>query len=101
MCVLDGEVFPEEHQLLRLLEPDDAGEQVGPATIGNDPAANEHLDELRGVGGDDEVGRECDVCADTSSSAVDGADHRLLAVEDRGDETLGPAADVAAHEPAR
>ncbi len=53
-----GEVVAEEHELLRLVHADDAGQQVRDTTVGNEAAAHEHLDELGVVGRDDEVGGE-------------------------------------------
>ena len=88
-----GQVVAEEQQLLGLLHADQAGEQVGAAAVGDDAAAHEHLDELGGVGGDDEVAGEREVGADAGGGAVDRGDHRLLAVEHGGDEPLGAVAD--------
>ena len=49
------QVVAEEHQLLGLLQADQAGEQVGAAAVGDEAAADEHLDEAGVLGRDDEV----------------------------------------------
>ena len=77
------EVVAEEHQLLRLLEADEAGEHVGAAAVGDEAAAHEHLDDAGVVGGDDQVAGDRDVGAAAGRGAVHRGDHRLLAVEDR------------------
>src|SRR5690606_15233234 len=65
------------------------------AGVGDDAAAHEHLDEAGRVGHDDEVAGEDEVGAAAGRGAVDGGDHRLLTVEDGGDEPLPAAADGA------
>ena len=82
------QIVTEEHQLLRLLRTDEAGQEIGAAAVGDDPAAHEHLDEARALGREHEITGEGDVGADPGCGAVDGSDDRLVAVLERGDQAL-------------
>ncbi len=83
-----AQVVAEEHELLRLVQTDDARKEVGDAAVGHEPATHEHLNDLRGVGRDHEVGREHEHRAAARGGAVEGDDDRLLAVEHRLHEPL-------------
>ena len=86
---------PEEHQLLRPLRPDQAGQQIGAAAVRHQAPADEHLDELGRFGGQDQIAGEREVGAEAGGGAVDRRDHRLLAVEYGRDQALGALADRA------
>ena len=77
------QVVAEEDELLRLVHADDARQQVRDAAVGDEAAPHEHLDELRGVGRDHEVGREHEHRAAAGRGAVERDDDRLLAVVHR------------------
>ena len=87
-----GEVVAEEHEFLRFLRADEPRQQVGTAAVGDDPPADEHLDEAGGVGREHEITRERDVRADARGGPVHGADDRLVAVLNGGDQALCPDA---------
>ena len=87
------DVVTEEEQLLGLLDPDQAGQDLGAAGVGGDPPPDEDLDELRLLGRHHQVAGERQVHAAAGRGAVDGGDDRLLAVEDGGDEALPAVAD--------
>ena len=83
------EVVAEEHHLLGPRQADEPGSSQEPPPSGTRPAADEHLDEPGLLGGQDQVTGQGQVGADAGGGAVDGADHRLLAVEHGGDHALG------------
>ena len=85
-----AEVVAEEHELLRLVQADEAGQQVRDAAVGDEAAPHEHVDQARVVGRDDEIGREREHHAAAGRGAVERAQHRLLAVLDRFHEPLEP-----------
>src|SRR5262245_29243157 len=90
-----GHVVAEEEELLRLLRADETRQQVRAAGVGDDRAADEHLDEASLLGHDHEVAGEGEVHAAAGRRAVDPGDDRLLAVEDGCDQPLEPALDRA------
>jgi hypothetical protein len=87
------------HQLLGLLQPDQAGQQPGAAAVGHQAPAHEHLHEPGAVGRHDQVAGHRQVRAQPGGRPVDRGDHRLLAVENRAHQPLGAplqqAGDVA------
>src|SRR5918995_400710 len=87
----------EEHQLLGPLHAHEAGEEPGAAAVGHQAPPHEHLDEPGAVGGQHEIAGQGQVRPDARGRAVDGADHRLLAVEHGADQPLRAAADRARH----
>ena len=88
-----GDVVGQEHELLRDLRTDHAGQQVGAAGVRDDASLDEHLDELGVLGHDDQVARQHELGATAGGRAVDRGDDRLLAVEDARDQALPAAAD--------
>ena len=79
---------PKKIELLRLVHADDARQQVRDARVGDQAAADEHLDELGVVGRDHEIGREHEHRAAAGRGAVQRDDDGLLAVLDRGHQLL-------------
>ena len=78
---------PKNTSSFALCRPTRRG-RIRDAAVGDEAAAHEHVDQARGVGRDDEIGREREHHAATGRGAVERAQHRLLAVLDRFHEPL-------------
>ncbi len=81
-------VLAQRAALHRGLDADEQRQEVGAAAVGRRAVLGPGLAEERQVLGDREVAGHADLLAAADAHAVDAADHRLVAGEDRADHVV-------------